>query len=287
MTFEVIMVKIGVIGLGFVGTAVQKGFESTHTVLTYDISKECTESSISELANKTSVIFICVPTPMNPDGSCNTDIVESVLHEISTTSQTESSAPVCVLKSTIPPGTTKRLAEKFPNLTVCFNPEFLTEKNYINDFLSQVNIILGYVHNQREVKLVYDVYRERFNKADITLVNATEAEMIKYVANTFLATKVAYLNEIWQICQKTGINYDHMIVVLNQDDRLGKTHWNVPGHDGKFGFGGTCFPKDINALIRFGNTNGQNTPLLNAVWQKNLEMRPERDWEHDKGRTVI
>jgi len=279
--------NIGVIGLGFVGTAVQKGFESTHSVLTYDIAKESTEKSVADLAGKVSVVFICVPTPMNPDGSCNTDIVESVLQEISVKGQTEGSSPICVLKSTVTPGTTERLAKKFPTLTVCFNPEFLTEKNYINDFLSQVNIILGYVHNQREVKVVHDVYRERFGQANIILVNSIEAEMIKYVANTFLATKVAYLNEIWQICQKTGINYDHMINVLNKDERLGNTHWNVPGHDGKFGFGGTCFPKDINALIEFANKNNQNTPLLNAVWQKNLEMRPERDWELDKGRAVI
>ena len=281
------MVNVGVIGLGYVGTAVLKGFETITKVLTYDIAKECTEQSIGDVAKKSSVIFICVPTPMNPDGTCNTSIVETVLQEIAKTNQSEGSSPICVLKSTITPGTTRRLAKQFPNLTICFNPEFLTERNYINDFLSQVNIILGYVNNVREVRLVNDLYRERFGEANIIIVNSDEAEMVKYVANTFLATKVAYLNEIWQICQKTGINYDHMITVLNQDDRLGKTHWNVPGHDGKFGFGGTCFPKDINALIQFGNMNGQNTPLLNAVWQKNLEMRPERDWELDKGRAVI
>ena len=89
-----------------------------------------------------------------------------------------------------------------------------------------------------------DLYWQRFPKCDVNIITAKEAEMIKYVANTFLATKVAYLNEIWQICQKTNINYDHMIGILNNDSRLGNTHWNVPGHDGKFGFGGTCFPKE-------------------------------------------
>ena len=281
------MVNVGVIGLGYVGTAVLKGFETITKVFTYDIAKECTEQTIGDVVKKSSVIFICVPTPMNLDGTCNTRIVETVLQEISNCGQSESSSPICVLKSTITPGTTKLLAKQFPNLTICFNPEFLTEKNYINDFLSQVHVILGYVNNVREVRAVHDLYRERFGEANITIVNSDEAEMVKYVANTFLATKVAYLNEIWQICQKTGINYDHMITVLNQDERLGNTHWNVPGHDGKFGFGGTCFPKDINALIQYGNMNGQNTPLLNAVWQKNLEMRPERDWELDKGRSVI
>lgn len=276
---------IGVVGLGFVGTAVVKGFETIKNVVTYDIQKECTESSISDVVRKAQIIFVCVPTPMNSDGTCNTDIVESVLGEISKVEVTH--RPICVLKSTITPGTTNMLAEKYPAITVSFNPEFLTERNYINDFMSQVNIIVGYSNSISEVKEVVDLYWTRFPKSDVNIITAKEAEMIKYVANTFLATKVAYLNEIWQICQKTGINYDHMIGILGNDTRLGNTHWNVPGHDGKFGFGGTCFPKDINALIQYAKENGQDTPLLNAIWQKNLEVRPERDWELDKGRAVI
>ena len=287
MVFEEHMITetVGVIGLGYVGTAVLKGFESIKNVATYDIVKECTESSISDVVRKAQVIFVCVPTPMNPDGTCNTQIVESVLQEISLTDVTH--RPICVLKSTITPGTTYKLSEMYPNITVSFNPEFLTEKNYINDFMSQVNIIVGYVNNISEVKPVVDLYWQRFPNSSVNIITAKEAEMIKYVANTFLATKVAYLNEIWQICQKTGINYDHVSGILKQDDRLGSTHWQVPGHDGHFGFGGTCFPKDINALIQYANQNGQNTPLLNAVWEKNLEVRPERDWELDKGRAVI
>lgn len=276
---------VGVIGLGFVGTAVVKGFETIKSVVTYDIQKECTETSISDVVRKAEIIFVCVPTPMNLDGTCNTSIVESVLDEISKVEV--SHRPICVLKSTITPGTTNTLAEKYPTITVSFNPEFLTEKNYINDFLSQVNIIVGFVNNISEVKPVVDLYWQRFPNSSVNIITAKEAEMIKYVANTFLATKVAYLNEIWQICQKTGINYDHMIGILGNDTRLGHTHWNVPGHDGKFGFGGTCFPKDINALIQYAKSNGQNTPLLDAIWQKNLEVRPEKDWELDKGRAVI
>ncbi len=276
---------VGVIGLGFVGTAVVKGFETIKSVVTYDIQKECTEASISDVVRKAKIIFVCVPTPMNLDGTCNTSIVESVLDEISKVEV--SHHPICVLKSTITPGTTNTLAEKYPTITVSFNPEFLTEKNYINDFLSQVNIIVGFVNNISEVKPVVDLYWQRFPNSSVNIITAKEAEMIKYVANTFLATKVAYLNEIWQICQKTGINYNHMIGILGEDVRLGNTHWNVPGHDGKFGFGGTCFPKDINALIQYAKLNGQSTPLLDAVWQKNLEVRPEKDWELDKGRAVI
>lgn len=280
------MKTIGVIGLGYVGTAVQKGFESTNNVVTYDTVKECTETSVQGVLSKAQIIFICVPTPMNIDGTCNIDIVRAVLSQM-VTLHTEYK-PICVIKSTVTPGTTNKLAEEFPNLTLSFNPEFLTEKNYINDFMSQVNIILGYTgDNHKEIRPVYDLYNERFENANITLISAKEAEMVKYVANTFLSTKIAYLNEIYQICQKAGINYNRITSVLVKDTRLGDTHWNVPGHDGHFGFGGTCFPKDLNALIQFGKQNGQSTPLLEAVWNKNLEVRPERDWERDKGRSVI
>ena len=257
---------VGVIGLGFVGTAVEKGFESTHNVVTYDIQKQCSEVSLLDVVKKSQVVFICVPTPMNADGTCNTSIVESILNEINFAQL--DTRPICVLKSTVPPGTTEQLAKRFSNITLMFNPEFLTEKNYINDFLSQVNIVLGYVTTFSEIRPVIDLYAERFPNASISLVKSKEAEMIKYVANTFLATKVAYLNEIWQICEKVGISYNHMIGILKEDTRLGDTHWQVPGHDGHFGFGGTCFPKDINALIQYANQNGQDTPLLNAIWQK-------------------
>ena len=279
------MNTIGVVGLGYVGTAVQKGLESTNTVITYDIVKECTETSITDLTKKAHIIFICVPTPMNTDGTCNTDIVYSVLQQIS---QVETNhKPICVLKSTVTPGTTERMAITFPNLTICFNPEFLTEKNYINDFIGQRNIIVGYTTTKQDIVPVVEMYYERFTKATVWAVPSKEAEMTKYVANTLLSTKVAYLNEIWQICQKTGINYELISQHLSMDERLGNTHWQVPGPDGHFGFGGTCFPKDINALIQFGEQNGQPTPLLKAIWEKNLEVRPERDWEQDKGRAVI
>lgn len=280
------MKTIGVVGLGYVGTAVQKGFESVVNVVTYDIAKECTETSVQGVLSKAQIIFICVPTPMNQDGTCNIDIVRDVLSQMGTL-QTEYK-PICVIKSTVTPGTTNKLSEEFPHLTLCFNPEFLTEKNYINDFMSQVNIVLGYTgENYKEILPVIKLYSERFGESQISMVTAKEAEMIKYVANTMLSTKIAYLNEIYQICNRVGINYDRITRVLEKDERLGNTHWKVPGHDGHFGFGGTCFPKDINALIQFAKQSGQNTPLLEAVWNKNLEVRPERDWELDKGRAVI
>lgn len=287
MEYEVIMKidTIGVVGLGFVGTAVLRGMESTVNVVTYDIAKECTEKSIEDVVHKASVIFICVPTPMNSDGTCNIDIIHSVLTEIDAV-KTENK-PLCVIKSTVPPKTSFRFAHAFPHLTIAFNPEFLTERNYIEDFKNQPYIVLGYTIHKTSVIPLIDVYQERFPNTPIYVVESAEAEMIKYVANTMLATKVTFLNEIYQICEKAGINYDAIANILQTaDSRLGHTHWNVPGPDGKFGFGGTCFPKDLNALIQFASLNGHFANFLNAVWEKNLEVRPEKDWELDKGRAV-
>jgi nucleotide sugar dehydrogenase len=277
--------SIGVIGLGYVGTAVQKGFETIRNVVTFDIAKECNTSSIQDVVAKSRIIFICVPTPMNPDGSCNISIVSSVLKTISECQFWL--RPICVIKSTVPPKTTKQLAEEFKNIILCFNPEFLTERNYIEDFERQNRIILGHTGFQESIYPVMDLYTERFPRAIVYNIDADEAEMIKYVSNTMLAAKVAFLNEIHQVCNKTNINYNSIASVMRHDKRLGISHWQVPGPDGKYGFGGTCFPKDLNALIKYSEQHGQPTPLLNAIWQKNLEVRPEQDWQLDKGRAVI
>ena len=137
------MDKIGIVGQCFVGTAVRIGLQDFYDIETYD--KFCTEASscdcISDLVNKTNTIFICVPTPMRKDGSCDTTIVESVISEINTISMEDK---IVIIKSTVPPGTTERLNNnRYSNLQVVFNPEFLTEANSINDFKNQNRIIVG------------------------------------------------------------------------------------------------------------------------------------------------
>jgi UDPglucose 6-dehydrogenase len=102
-----------------------------------------------------------------------------------------------------------------------------------------------------------------------------------------LATKVSFANEIHQICQKLNVDYDKVIEYATKDKRLGTSHWAVPGPDGKVGFGLTCFPKDLNALINVALGLGLNPRIMKAVWEKNLEIRPEKDWEKLKGRTIL
>jgi UDPglucose 6-dehydrogenase len=110
--------------------------------------------------------------------------------------------------------------------------------------------------------------------------------MVKYVANTFLATKVSFANEINQICKRSQIDYDDVIKLATLDERLGESHWEVPGPDGHYGFGGSCFPKDVNGLASFASQIGIEPSMLLATWHKNLEVRPEKDWESLIGRAI-
>ena len=274
--------KIGIIGQGFVGTAVREGLKDYHTINTFDLVKECTCDSISDLVNKSNYIFVCVPTPMKQDGSCDTSIVESVVKEINTVSMTDK---IVIIKSTVTPGTTERLNKKYTNCKIVFSPEFLTEANFIEDFKNQDRIIIG---GPRPASTrVRQLFYKAFPKAHMIKTSSTIAEMVKYTTNTFLSTKVSFANEIKMICDKIGVDYDKVIEYATQDERLGHSHWSVPGPDGHNGFGGSCFPKDINALLDVCRELGVPAKTLFGAWETNLNVRPERDWEELKGRAVV
>ena len=271
---------IGVIGQGFVGTAVRVGFEGVFNVHTYDISKESTCGTLEELCKKSKVIFVCVPTPMDKDGRCNTSIVESVLKDLNHLSK----GHIAVIKSTIPPGTTERLSLNYKNLSIVFNPEFLTEANFIEDFKNQDRIIVG--GPRPATTIVKNLYRKRFPSTPILKTGSKTAERVKYFCNCFLATKVSFANEMRQICEQKNIDYDKVVEYSLYDNRIGKTHLSTPGPDGKYGFGGSCFPKDVNAIIKVMRDCDINPLVMSAVWEKNLEVRPQKDWENLKGRAV-
>jgi len=276
------MTKIGVIGAGIVGNAFYEGMKHAFDVLRYDTRPEFSDvGSLVELLQVDGPIFVCVPTPMNVDGSASTAIVESVVGNIYGWGER-----LVVIKSTVPPGTTDRLNKMFgPTLSVVFNPEFLTEAKPVEDFKNQDRIIVG--GKSEATQIVADIYSVAYPGVMQVQCDATTAEMVKYVGNCFLATKISFANEISQICGKLGVDYDDVINLAMLDKRLGRSHWKVPGPDGHCGFGLTCFPKDINALIAVAIELGVDPKILRAVWEKNLEVRPERDWEKMKGRAVI
>jgi len=279
--------KIGIIGQGFVGTAVKEGLKHFHKIETFDldISKR-TCPSVDILLDKSTIIFICVPTPMNKDGSCNTDIVEGIIKDINDiVVERQCSNRIVVIKSTVPPGTTERLNKECENIQIVFNPEFLTEANFIEDFKNQDRIIIG---GPRPASTkIRQLFYKAFPNAHIIKTGSTTAEMVKYMTNTFLATKVSFANEIYNICCRLGIDYDKVTEYATLDERLGHSHWSVPGPDGKKGFGGSCFPKDINALIHLAGELELCTEVLMGAWNTNLQVRPEEDWKELKGRAVV
>jgi UDPglucose 6-dehydrogenase len=280
--------KIGIIGQGYVGTAIKVGFEPHYELETYDKydKDKSTCDNLFDLVMECDVMFVCVPTPMNIDGTCHIDIVEEVITEINeivleTESYPYHIKPIVVIKSTVPPGTTDRLHSKNRGIDVIFNPEFLTEMNFIEDFKNQSRIILGGV--RRGTSLLRQVYSKVFPHATIVKTNAKYAETVKYFINCFLGTKVSFANEMKVLCDKIGIDYDKVVEYATYDERLGKSHWAVPGPDGDYGFGGHCLPKDISAIV-----NGyDDMELLQAVLKVNDKVRKNRDWEQMKGRAVV
>lgn len=274
---------IGVIGQGFVGGSLSTGMSHAFDVYTYDKAGICApgairgarskdgrdslESLVSRLETSiddddlvdkefsgpplgdrfTGVYFVCLPTPMYDDGEADLRIVEETL-------KTLASIPgkrIAVVKSTVPPGSTEKWNAQFEKtgLKVIFNPEFLTEANALNDFKNQNRIILG--GPRPEINDVKRVYQTAFPKVKIIKTSSTTAEMVKYVTNCFLATKVSFANEMAQVCERLddkgfNIDYDKVIEYAQYDERLGNSHWSVPGpvptHDGRYvrGFGGHC-----------------------------------------------
>lgn len=280
---------IGIIGLGFVGNAILNAYKlkekSIHT-FDIDLSKNPTCETFEEFLEKANVIYVAVPTPMNDNGECDTRIVEQVVHDLCMTEDQKT----IIIKSTVPPGTTERLQELYPSHYILFNPEFLTEANYLDDYLHQGLLVIGKT-DRTPYHVVENILENQISVINsvrsVKTTSATTAELLKYTINTFLALKVSFANELFDIANATGVRWSELRDLLIEDSRLGNSHWKVPGPDGYRGFGGTCFPKDISALINYAKNKDVATPLLKAAWSRNTIVdRPHRDWENLKGRAV-
>ena len=272
---------IGIVGQGFVGSSIKTGFENQFNVETYDIIPEkSTTHSVEELAEKTRTIFVAVPTPMKKDGSCDTSIIENVLTDLNRVCEKHN----VVIKSTIPPDKAERFEKKFSHLNLVGNPEFLTERNAVQDFLNQDRIILG----GRLLGSVAEIYRERFPSVPIYKTDIKTAFMVKYATNAFLAVKLSLANEYYEICEKLNVDYNRMIMMAKLDNRLGDTFWNVPSHiTGKRFWGGHCLPKDLKSLMFLSRQLNVEPFTMAGAWDTNLKQPEEdRDWEQMKGRAV-
>ena len=279
--------KIGIIGKGFVGSAVQFAF-SPNTgcdaqIKVYDKDPAKAIHSIDEVVNDSDFLFLSVPTPSNPDGSINLDVVDSVLADINEVQKTK---PIVLLRSTMVPGSSKKFQKKYPQLNIVFNPEFLTERSANFDFINQSRFILG--GDEKNVKKCSELFRWRFGSTiPIIETDYETAELIKYMNNCFLAAKVSFMNEMRLVSDKCGADWEMAIEGFIRDGRIGHSHIDVPGPDGKFGFGGSCFPKDVQAMINYSQSLGLDLNTLLGAWKTNLAVRPEKDWEKLEGRAVV
>jgi len=284
--------KLGIIGNGFVGNAIAHAFIPCMEVKIFDKDPEKSYNTLEEVVNDSDVVFISVPTPMRADGTIDLTIVESVFDAVEACKERSSKA-IFVLKSTVVPGTTRELKKKHPYLQIVFNPEFLTERHARFDFLNQSRIVLGFETDlddgQRNltVNKIKQLYDLRFSGNNFITTNYETAEMIKYFNNLFFAVKVSFMNEMKLVAEKTGtINWEKAVRGFVSDGRVGDSHLQVPGPDGKKGFGGSCFPKDINAFMTFADSIGLDLGVLKGAWSTNLNVRPEKDWEKLKGRAI-
>jgi UDPglucose 6-dehydrogenase len=270
--------NIGIVGNGYVGHATGTGFASNseNKLFIYDKYKE-SPNSLDEVVENSDIIFICVPTPIFSDYSgMDMSIVEEVAGEVAEKIKTP--GKIIVIKSTSLPGTTKKLAEKYPHVDFAMNPEFLTQKNADTDFMKPYRTVIGSMKSEvgEKVKKLYETILPADQKYIIT--DTTSAEVIKYMSNLMLASKVLLANEFYDLSQKVGANYADVQKGVEADPRIG-THMGVPGPDGDRGFGGACFPKDTIGILGLAKKLEVDMSALQSVWDKNLKIRKNRDWE--------
>ena len=270
--------NVGIIGNGFVGNAVYQNVRDKVETKIYDVDKNRSLNTFDEVLQQ-ELIFVCVPTPMKVDGSCDLSILEKLFEDISNKNLEILEERTFVIKSTIPIGTTKKLAEKYPLLWIVHNPEFLTARNAVNDLAKADRTVIGgdSTLTSRVAKLYwgYVYYGEDHN---IIQCSSDESEAIKYFSNTFLAYKVAYFNKVYDVCEKLGMDYKNLRKGITTDPRIGESHTQVPGIDKDRGFGGTCFPKDLNSLIHQMESHDINADMLTEVWLYNESIRKVIDW---------
>lgn len=249
--------KVGIAGVGTVGGAMAKAIPGA---VLYDKYKKI--GSIEEI-NLCDIILVCVPTPYSKKVGCDISAVEDVFSAIK-------GNKIIVIKSTVLPGTTEMMQKKYPQHKVLFSPEFLRAKYAKKDACSPDRQIVGYTKKSKDVaKSLFKILpKAPFNK----IVTASEAEMVKYFGNTFLASKVIFANQIYDLCKKIGVDYDVVKSCAAEDKRIGSSHLEI-FENGQRGFGGFCFPKDVGAFIKFSEKEKVDASFLKTVEKINKNLR--------------
>ncbi len=278
---------LGFVGAGFVGGAAIRAFSGYNNIVVYDKGLEI--GSMAEVVEKADVIFVAVPTPMRKDGTCDTRIVEEVVLEIDEAVYDADRGfdnMEVVLRSTVPPQFLKELWDGVEHFSLLFMPEFLTERTADLDFITAPRYIIGTedILDEEGYCNTVALLENRFPGTRIALMSLEEAALVKYMTNCFFAMKISFFNEVYKVASNVvGAEPSTVINEIIQDGRIGRSHFMVPGHDGDFGYGGHCFPKDVNAYISFGDPWNE---MAKATMRVNDKVRKNRDWEKMTGRAV-
>ena len=259
--------KLGIVGHGFVGKATDWGFDNEIKKFIVDPLLNTTIDDLKQFDPE--ITFICVPTPMGLDGNQDSEIIEAVVEELAA----KCPDTIIVVKSTVLPSVLIKLRAISKN--IIYNPEFLREKHANYDFEHSEFIIFG--GHRKFCERLSEVYKfhSKCKTNEHIFTDLLSASLIKYTINTFLATKVIFFNEINEVFRKLGTSDDwsKIISAISSDRRIGESHMEVPGHDGRFGFGGACFPKDSNALALYAKTLGVELSVLKTAIKKINSIR--------------
>jgi UDPglucose 6-dehydrogenase len=278
--------SINIVGAGFVGSAVGYVHEQNNIAYNvYDLQKKqggykYFTSDIKDLIahseeeNDINYYFICVPTPSDSEGNCDTSIVELVVSqlELYTTKKT-----VVLIKSTLVPGTCQTLANKYKKVEIVLNPEFLREATHKDDMYNADFVLIGSNNLSREsFEQLSDMFRKLYtHNPDIEIISKTfeECELFKYTLNVHLAVKVWYFNKIYELTEKLGVQYDSLKPLFKLDPRIGDYGTKVPGPDGKRGYGLSCLPKETRGMMKLQETLGLDNSVLKQIILENDIMR--------------
>jgi UDPglucose 6-dehydrogenase len=261
--------NIAIVGHGYVGQAVEHGFNTAQVNITI-IDPKYGTTVLDLKGSSQDLIFICVPTPSTNLGSIDSSIIESVYADIVIT---ELRCPV-VVKSTVTPDVILKLAEVYPK--TLYNPEFLTERSAVEDFLKPNLLVVGGADDD-ECQWLVSVYKEYSccSPCPVVIVDLPAASMFKYTINTFLAANVVMFNQLYNVYNQSGTNtsWPKFVNAVSLDSRIGVSHMQVPGHDGQYGFGGSCFPKDAAALAYYAQSIDNPITLLDEAICANRSLR--------------
>lgn len=255
--------KIGIVGLGIVGSAVKLGFENLgHTVIAHDAKLD---TSLEDVVG-CDVVYLCVPTPSSDDGRCDTSIIESVVADLIDQYNYDG---VIAVKSTVEPGTTERLQTEYGNPKLCHVPEFLRERVAVADFIENHDVcIIGTQSDEvfEIVKRSHGQYPRQFVK-----LTPTEAEIAKYFNNVYNAMLVIFANGFYEICQRYGADYSQIKSAMVQRDHI--TNKYLDCNDNLRGFGGVCLPKDTRAIDAIVREHNLPMRLFSAIVEDNKEYK--------------